>query len=326
MTETMRAITAPEPGGPDAMTLETRPKPKPGPGEVRIAVAAAGVNRPDVLQRQGLYPPPQGASDVLGLEVSGHIDAIGEGVRQWRVGDGVCALLTGGGYAQAAIAPAGQCLPVPSGLSVEDAAALPETVFTVWANVFERARLAPGETLLVQGASGGIGSTAVQMAKAHGARVLAVAGGPDKAAKVAACGADRVIDYRAETVADVVKAEGGADVILDMLGGGHVQAHLDVLKADGRLVQIAFLEGATVEVDLMRLMLKRLTLTGSTLRARPAEEKARLAAAIRQTVWPWIEAGQVRPIIDARFALEDAASAHHRLEARGHIGKILLVP
>lgn len=301
-------------------------RPDPGPGEILIRVRAAGVNRPDLIQRAGLYPPPPGAPDTLGLEAAGEVAAVGDGVSRWRVGDLVCALLPGGGYAEYACAPEGSALPIPAGVSLEAAAGLPETVFTVWANVFEAAALQPEETFLVHGGASGIGSTAIQMAKAHGARVFATAGGAAKVEFCTALGADLAIDYRTQDFEKEVSAAGGADVILDMVGGPHVQKNLNILKNQGRLVMIAFLQGARVEVDLMRLMLKRLTLTGSTLRSRSVAEKARIAAAVEQTVWPWIAAGAVRPAIDATFPLAQAEAAHARMAASAHAGKILLLP
>lgn len=321
-----RAITAPEPGGPEALVLEHRRPTEPGDGEVRIRVCAAGVNKPDTFQRMGFYPPPPGASDVLGLEVSGTIDAVGPGVTRWTAGDEVCALVPGGGYAESAIAHAGSVLPKPSGLSLRDAAGLPETVFTVWANVFESGALKPGETFLVHGGAGGIGTTAIQMAAAHGARVIATAGSDEKCALCRELGAEIAVNYHDADFVETVKDAGGADVILDMVGGPYADRNLQCLNTGGRLVQIAFLKGSRVEIDMMRIMLKRLTVTGSTLRARPAEEKARLAAAIEKTVWPWIETGKLRVVTDAVFSLEDAAKAHALIDSNGHTGKILLVP
>lgn len=317
-------VTAPEPGGPEALKLEHRTVLQPGPGEVRIAVTAAGVNKPDTFQRMGFYPPPEGASDVLGLEVSGVIDAVGPDVARWQIGDAVCALLAGGGYAQSALAHAGSVLPKPSTLSLRDCAGLPETVFTVWANVFESGALQPGETLLVHGGAGGIGTTAIQMAAAHGARVIATAGSDEKCALCRSLGAEIAINYRETDFVEAVKTAGGADVILDMVGGDYANRNLQSLRRGGRLVQIAFLKGSKVEIDMMAIMLKRLTVTGSTLRARPVEEKARLATAIERTVWPWIESGALTPVIDTVFALGDAAKSHERLDSGVHAGKILL--
>lgn len=322
----MRAIYADPPGGVEALQVRSGPKEEPEAGAVRIAVTAAGINRPDIFQREGLYPPPPGAPAALGLEVSGVIDALGAGVEGWAVGDAVCALVNGGGYADYATAPAGQVLPAPARVSLRDAAALPEALFTVWSSVFDRAGLRPGETVLVQGGASGIGVMAIQMAVAWGARVIATAGTDEKCALCDRLGAARTVNYRTQSFADVVKAEGGADVILDMVGGAYVDQHIRALRLDGRLVQIAFLQGSQVSVDLMRLMLKRLTVTGATLRARSTEEKARIAEALRAQVWPWIEAGQVVPVIDSVFALEEVAHAHARMESGAHAGKILLTP
>lgn len=321
----MRTVTAPVPGGPDALVIEQRPMPEPGPGEVRIRVAAAGINKPDAFQRMGFYPPPVGASDVLGLEVSGTIDAVGEGVERWTAGSEVCALLPGGGYADYAIADAGSVLPRPASLSLRDCAGLPETVFTVWANVFETGALKSGETFLVHGGAGGIGTTAIQMAAAHGARVIVTAGTAEKCALCRSLGAEIAVNYRESDFVAAVKAAGGADVILDMVGGDYADRNLQCLNSGGRLVQIAFLKGSKVEIDMMRIMLKRLTVTGSTLRARPAGEKARLAAAIERKAWPWIDAGSLKPVIDTVFPLSDARKAHERLDAGTHAGKILLL-
>jgi putative PIG3 family NAD(P)H quinone oxidoreductase len=295
---------------------------------VLVAVAAAGVNRPDVLQRQGKYPPPAGASDLPGLEISGWIAALGEGVTALAEDDRVCALVAGGGYAEYCTAPAVQCLPIPSGLDLVQAAALPECVFTVWANVFERAKLAPEETLLVHGGASGIGTTAIQIARASGARVFATAGTPEKCAACERLGAERAIDYKKEDFVAVVKerTEGrGVDVILDMVGGDYLPRNLAALALEGRLVQIAFLRGPKVELDLMTLMQRRLTLTGSTLRARPVEEKGRLAEAVRANVWPLIAEGGMRPVVHATFPLAQAAEAHRLMESDAHIGKIVLV-
>lgn len=321
MAKKMRAIIHTS-GGP--VQLEHIDCPEPGAGEVRIAVQAAGLNRPDLLQLDGLYPAPAGACPRLGLEAAGVIEAAGPGVERWRPGDRVCALLNGGGYAEQAIAPEGSVLPWPETLSAVEAAALPEAVFTVWANVFEAGRLESGQTLLVHGGASGIGSTAIQMARAAGARVYATAGGEAKCALVGKLGAERAIDYRTEDFEAVLREAGGADVVLDMVGGKYVQKNLDLLRVEGRLVQIAFLEGARVELDLMRLMLKRLTFTGSTLRARPDAEKARLARAIEAQVWPWIARGALRPIIDATFPLDQAGAALAHMRSGRHAGKIVL--
>ncbi|MFN3354231.1 MAG: NAD(P)H-quinone oxidoreductase [Brevundimonas sp.] len=321
----MRVIEIEGGKGPaEALRVAERSSPRPGPGDILIDVRAAGVNRPDLLQRQGLYPPPAGGPDVLGLEAAGVVAAVGEGVERWRVGDRVCALLGGGGYAEQAVVDARHALPIPPDMSDVQAAALPETVFTVWANVFEAGALKAGETLLVHGGASGIGVTAIQMARAAGARVIATARGMDKARACAELGAEVALDAAAPDFDARLDAAGGADVILDMLGAGYAERNQRVLKPGGRWVVIATLTGAAAQIDLMRLMLKRQVLTGSTLRARPAEEKARLTAEIERRVWPWVAAGQVRPPIEATFPLADAKSAHLRLEAGAHVGKIVL--
>jgi len=325
--KTMTAVEIAHPGGPEVLRPVSRPTPAPGPREVLIAVAAAGVNRPDILQRQGQYAPPPGASDIPGLEVAGRVVGRGKDVGEWSEGDTVCALVAGGGYAEYCAAPAVQCLPLPSGIDLVQAAALPEAVFTVWTNVFERGRLSAGETLLVHGGASGIGTTAIQMARARGVRVLATAGTPDKCAACERLGAERAIDYRREDFAAVVRestAGRGVDVILDMVGGDYLPRNLASLAADGRLVQIAFLKGSRAEIDLAPVLHRRLTLTGSTLRARSIEEKGRLARAAYENVWPLIEKGEVRPVLHATFALAAAAEAHRALEAGAHIGKIVL--
>lgn len=306
------------------LSLVTDDVPKLGDHEILIRVEAAGVNRPDLTQRAGLYPPPPGASQILGLEVAGEVVEVGHGVSRWHVGDKVCALLAGGGYAEYATTHEGSALPIPGGLSMTEAAALPETVFTVWANVFEGGGLKQNDTLLVHGGASGIGTTAIQMAKAYGARVIATAG---DAAKVKLCeklGAERCINYRTEDWETAVRDLGGADVVLDMVGGPYVQKNLDILTDQGRLVMIAFLQGPTAQVNLMRLMLKRLTLTGSTLRSRSVEEKARIAREVERQVWPWIAAGRVKPVIDSTFPLAEAEQAHARLQGGAHAGKIVL--
>ncbi|WP_255500602.1 NAD(P)H-quinone oxidoreductase [Caulobacter sp. 17J80-11] len=323
--EVMRAIEVRGGAGPaEALTLAEVPVPRPKANEILIRVHAAGVNRPDLLQRQGLYPPPPGAPDVLGLEVAGEVAMVGEDAVRWRVGDKVTALLGGGGYAEFATVDARHALPIPNELSYVDAAALPETVFTVWTNVFERGGLKAGQTLLVHGATSGIGVTAIQMAKAAGAKVIATSRGAEKAARAKSLGADLSIDSSASDFVAPVREAGGADVILDMVGGDFVSRNLECLNTDGRLVQIAFQAGATVELDLRRIMLKRLTVTGSTLRARDPDEKARLAAAVEAHVWPWVEAGLLKPPIDAVFPLERAADAHRRLDEGTHVGKVVL--
>lgn len=311
-------------GADQPLTLAVVARPEPGRGEILIRVAAAGVNRPDLMQRAGFYPPPPGAPETMGLEVAGVVEAIGPGVTRWREGDEVCALLAGGGYATYALAHEGSVLPVPKGLTMTQAAALPETVFTVWANVFEAGALKPSETFLVHGGASGIGTTAIQMARAHGSRVFATAGSEDKARLCESLGADRGINYRTEDFEVVMDTVGGADVVLDMVGGPYVQKNLNLMNTGGRCVMIAFLKGPQAEVNLMRLMLKRLTLTGSTLRSRPVEEKARLAREVERVVWPWIEAGKVKPVIDSTFPLEQAEQAHQRLQSGGHAGKVVL--
>jgi putative PIG3 family NAD(P)H quinone oxidoreductase len=296
---------------------------------VLIRVAAAGINGPDIYQRQGLYPAPPGASDIPGLEVSGTVAAVGTDAARWRVGDRVCALLAGGGYAEYCTAPARQCLPVPDGLSLVDAGALPETFFTVWTNVYERAKLEAGEILLVHGGGGGIGTTAIQVASRLGARVFTTEGGAEKCEALLRLGAERAIDYeREDFVAVLREATGGkgADVILDIVGGDYVARNIACLNRDGRLVNIAFRKGSKVQIDLMPVMLKRLTLTGSTLRIQPVARKAKIAAALEEVVWPKIASGEIKPVVHAVLPLEDAAEGHLIMEAAGHIGKILLAP
>ena len=325
--ETMTAIEIASPGGPEALRPTTRPRPRPQAGEVLIAVAAAGVNRPDMLQRKGAYNPPPGASDIPGLEVAGTIAAVADDVTGWRVGDGVCALVAGGGYAAFCTAPAVQCLPVPDGLSLVEAAALPETFFTVWSNVFDRGRLAAGETFLVHGGSSGIGTTAIQLARAFGARVFTTAGSAAKCEACTALGAERAINYREEDFVEVVKAATGGrgvDVVLDMVGGDYVERSLSVMAPDGRHVSIAFLRGAKVTLNLQVAMVKRLTLTGSTLRPRPIADKAAIADKLREHVWPRLSAGEIKPVIHGVFPLADAAKAHALMESSDHIGKIVL--
>ena len=311
-------------GPPDSLGIIQLGRPEPGPGQILIAVRAAGVNRPDVLQRLGHYPPPPGAPETLGLEVAGEVAIVGEGVERWRPGDRVTALVRGGGYAKSALADARHALPIPAGLDFTAAASLPETVFTVWANVFDIGHLAAGETCLIHGATSGIGVTAIQMAKAAGARVIATGRGAAKARQAEALGADLAIDSSAGDWAEAVKGAGGADVVLDMVGGDYTPRNLQVLNPHGRLVQIAILGGAKAEVDLSLIMRKRLVMTGSTLRPRPADDKARLAKAIEHTVWPWIEAGKLRPMVDSAFPLAEAAKAHARIDDGGHLGKIVL--
>ncbi len=322
----MRCIEMKAAGGPEQLLLTQRAIPVPKAGEVLIAVHAAGVNRPDIVQRQGLYPPPPGTSDILGLEVAGDVVALGPGAQSPALGEKVCALLTGGGYAEYATAPAVCCLPIPRGLSFEQAAALPETFFTVWHNVFERGGLKAGEGFLVHGGTSGIGTAAIQLAKAFGAFVVATAGSDEKVATCKALGADLAINYRTTDFVDAVRQcpAGGVDVVLDMVGGAYTARNLRCLKPDGRLVNIAFLEGSKTELDLMPVMLKRLTFTGSTLRPRDLTFKGALAATLKSRVWPLLEAGPVNPVIDRILPLEAAAEAHRRLESSVHIGKIVL--
>ncbi len=327
LPDSMTVIEITAPGGPEKLAIRRRPTPKPGPGEVLIQVAVAGVNRPDCLQRQGGYPPPPGASEIPGLEVAGTVVALGDAVSEWQIGDALCALLTGGGYAEYCVAPAAQCLPIPAGFSLQQAAALPETFFTVWSNVFDRARLQPGEILLVHGGTSGIGTTAIQLAKALGSRVFATVGGAEKIQPCLDLGAERVINYREEDFVQVVKEathNRGVNVILDMVGGDYVQRNLSALAVEGRLVYIAFLRGAKVELNLGAVMMKRLTITGSTLRARPVADKAHIAESLRQRVWPLLANGTIRPVIDRVFPLNEAAAAHAFMESNRHIGKILL--
>ncbi|MFP5468540.1 MAG: NAD(P)H-quinone oxidoreductase [Alphaproteobacteria bacterium] len=325
--QTMRAIAITQPGGPEVLQPVTLPTPAPGAGEVLIEVAAAGVNRPDVVQRQGFYAPPPGAPDTPGLEVAGSIVQLGAGVTGWSLGDKVCALVAGGGYAQYCVAPAVQCLPVPAGMDMIAAAAIPETFFTVWTNLFDGGHLQAGESLLVHGGSSGIGTTAIQIAKAFGARVFATAGSNDKCAVCIQLGAERAINYRNEDFVSVIKeltGGAGVNVILDMVGGAYVERNISSLAMGGRLVNIAFLEGSRVSLNLMPVMLKRLILTGSTLRPRSIAEKALIANALREKVWPLLAAGKLQPVIDSTYALEDAAAAHARMESSAHIGKLVL--
>lgn len=321
----MTAIEIREPGGPDVLTATTRPVPEPGDGELLIRVAAAGVNRPDCLQRQGLYPPPPGASDLPGLEIAGTIVAAGDHVTPFDIGEDVCALLTGGGYAEYCVAPAAQCLPIPDGLTLIEAASLPETFFTVWTNLFDRAALAEGETVVIHGGASGIGTTAIQLARAFGARVFATAGNGEKCQLCEGLGAERAINYRDENFFDVVKqAAGGADVVLDIVGGSYLEDNIKLLNADGRLVIIAVLGGAKAEINLARVMLKRLNITGSTLRAREPEFKGDIAAALREHVWPKLADGSIRPVVQATFPMTEAARAHELLDANRAMGKLVL--
>jgi len=324
---TMHVIEITRPGGPEVLQTATRPVPQPKAGEVLIHVEAAGVNRPDCLQRAGSYAPPPGASDLPGLEVAGTVVKLGEAVTQWQEGDQVCALTPGGGYAQFCVTPAGHCLPIPLGWTALEAAGLPETCFTVWINVFERGQLAPGETLLVQGGSSGIGVTAIQLARAFGNRVFATAGTSEKCQACEALGAERAINYRKEDFVEVVRqltAGQGVDVILDMVGGDYVARELTSLREDGRLSIIALLGGSKAQIDLNQVLRRRLTITASTLRPRTVEFKNAIAAALRAKVWPAIEAGKFRPVIFRTFLLEEAAQAHALMESDAHIGKIIL--
>ena len=327
LPQTMTAIEISAPGGPEVLKPVSRPVPAPKDGEVLVEVAAAGINRPDVLQRQGRYDPPPGASDIPGLEVAGRIVAVGQGVQSWKEGDAVCALVAGGGYAEYCTAPAPQCLPIPSGLSMVEASALPETFFTVWSNVFDRGRLRQGETFLVHGGSSGIGTTAIQMARSFGARVFATAGSPDKCKACEELGAERAINYREEDfVAVLQEATGsrGVDVVLDMVGGDYIGRSIQVMAMDGRHVSIAFLQGPKVSLNMFPVMTKRLTLTGSTLRARPVADKAAIAERLREHVWPRIEGGSIRPVLFRSFPMAQAAESHALMESSEHIGKIAL--
>jgi len=324
----MKAIEITKPGPPDVLVVAERPKPSPAAGEVLVKVSAAGVNRPDVMQRMGQYPPPPGVTDIPGLEIAGVVEEVGAGVREWHAGDRVCALVAGGGYAEYCVAPAPQCLPVPKGMDFVHAAAIPETFFTVWTNVFERGRLKPGESVLVHGGSSGIGTTAIQLAHALGSRVFATAGTAEKCAACEKLGAARGINYREEDfVAAVKRLTGGkgVDVVLDMVGGDYVPRNMDALAMDGRLVSIAVVNGVKATINILTMMQKRLTLTGSTLRVRPVAEKGAIAAGLRQHVWPLLESGQVSPVIHATFPLGDAAEAHRLMESGRHIGKLVLV-
>jgi putative PIG3 family NAD(P)H quinone oxidoreductase len=323
----MRFIDMAGPGGPEVLRLAEGPMPRPGPGEVLIRVAFAGVNRPDVIQRQGFYPPPPGASPIPGLEIAGEIVACGEGVGAELMGQHVCALVSGGGYAEFCLADTRHCLPVPEGVSLAEAAALPETLFTVWHNVFERGYACEGETLLVHGGTSGIGTMAIMLGKAFGLTVIATAGSSGKCHAALALGADRAIDYRTEDFVEQVKiftGGRGVDVVLDMVSGDYVARNLSCMADDGRHVTIAVLGGLKATIDMALIMRKRLTLTGSTLRARPAEFKALLAHEIAQTAWPLVESGELRPVMDQTFPLAEAAAAHARMEAGAHIGKIVL--
>lgn len=320
----MRAVEITRPGAPDVLQLTQRPVPVPAYGQVVIRVAYAGVNRPDALQRAGAYDPPKGASDLPGLEASGEIVALGEGVSGWSVGDKVCALLPGGGYAEYVATPAAHCLPVPKGMSMKRAACLPETCFTVWSNVFTRGGLQAGERFLVHGGSSGIGTTAVQLATALGARVFVTAGSDAKCQACLDLGAERAINYRDEDFVKVMRAEGGANLILDMVGGDYIPRNIQALAMEGRLVHIAFLNGPKAELNFAQIMARRLTVTGSTLRPQSDLAKAAIAQDLLEVVWPLIESGKLAPVMDSTFPLSEAAAAHARMESSDHIGKIVL--
>ena len=321
---TMNAIEITAPGEPEVLQSCTRPRPVPNADQVIIQVAYAGVNRPDALQRAGLYNPPAGASDLPGLEASGTVVEVGENVADLVVGDRVCALLPGGGYAEYVATPAAHCLPIPTGLSMKQAACLPETFFTVWSNVFMRGRLQAGERILIHGGSSGIGTTAIQLANAFGARVFVTAGSDDKCQACTGLGAERAINYRDEDFVDAMRAVGGADVILDMVGGPYIPRNLKALADDGRLVQIAFLQGPKTEVNFVQLMTRRLTFTGSTLRPQSDLAKAKIAQQLRDVVWPLLSQVKIAPVMDSTFNMAEAASAHSRMESSAHIGKIVL--
>jgi len=321
---TMNAIEITAPGGPEVLQSCTRPRPVPNADQVIIQVAYAGVNRPDALQRAGLYNPPAGASDLPGLEASGTVVEVGENVSDLAVGDRVCALLPGGGYAEYVATPAAHCLPIPTGLSMKQAACLPETFFTVWSNVFMRGGLQAGERILIHGGSSGIGTTAIQLANAFGARVFVTAGSDDKCQACTDLGAERAINYRDEDFVDAMRAVGGANVILDMVGGPYIPRNLKALADDGRLVQIAFLQGPKTEVNFVQLMTRRLTFTGSTLRPQSDLAKAKIAQQLRDVVWPLLSQGKIAPVMDSTFNMAEAAAAHSRMESSAHIGKIVL--
>ena len=324
LSHTMRAVEILEPGGPEVLKPVILPVPVPGHGQIVIRVAYAGVNRPDALQRAGAYAPPANASPLPGLEASGVVVEVGPGVARWQIGDKVCALLPGGGYAEYVVTNAAHALPIPSGLDLKSAACLPETCFTVWSNMVLRGGLRAGERFLVHGGSSGIGTTAIQIARALGARVFATAGSDDKCAACLALGAERAINYRTEDFVEILRAEGGANLILDMVGGSYLPRNVKALADDGRLVQIAFLTGPKVELNFAEVMMRRLTITGSTLRPQSDLAKAGYAAELEAQVWPMIAAGKLRVVLDSEYALEDAAEAHRRMESSGHIGKIVL--
>ena len=320
----MKAIAISAPGGPEVLQPAERPVPQPAAGEILIKVAATGVNGPDLMQRKGLYPPPAGASDLPGLEVAGEVVAAGGEVKRWKTGDRVTALTNGGGYAEYCAVDAQHCLPIPGGMSLTDAASLPETFFTIWSNVFIGARLASGETLLVHGGAGGIGTNAIQLGKAFGAKVIATDSPEERCRICRELGADRVIDYRQEDYVEVVRQEGGANVILDIVGGPNIERNFKAASHDARIVQLAFPAGSKVDINLMPVMLKRLTYTGSTLRTRPAAFKAQVARELEERVWPRFAAGRLKPVVRTTFPLAEAARAHALMESSGHVGKIVL--
>lgn len=324
LPQTMRAVEITRPGGPEVLAVCSQPVPVPGHGQILIKVAYAGVNRPDALQRAGAYAPPPSASPLPGLEASGHVAGVGPGVSDWRVGDAVCALLPGGGYAEYVVTNAAHALPVPKGMALREAACLPETFFTVWTNVFDRGGLRAGERFLVHGGTSGIGTTAIQLAHVFGARVFATAGSDEKCAVCRGLGAERAINYRDEDFAAVLGEAGGADLILDMVGGDYLPRNVRALADDGRLVQIAFLQGPKVELNFAQVMTRRLTITGSTLRPQSDLAKARIAEALRANVWPLLDAGRVAPVMDREYLLDQAAEAHRRIEGSDHVGKIVL--
>ncbi|MEP2027444.1 MAG: NAD(P)H-quinone oxidoreductase [Paracoccaceae bacterium] len=324
MKRTMRAIEITKPGGPEVLQMTSRPVPEPGYNEVLIQVAFAGVNRPDALQRAGAYAPPPTASDLPGLEASGVVAGIGPGVSDWKLGDEVCALLPGGGYAEYTTTPAAHCLPIPKGMDFKQASCLPETYFTVFSNVFGRGQLTAGERFLVHGGSSGIGTTAIQLASAFGARVFTTAGSEEKCKVCLSLGAERAINYRDSDFVEILKTEGGANLILDMVGGAYLPRNINALADEGRLVQIAFLQGPKIELNFAQIMMRRLTVTGSTLRPQSTLAKARIASDLREAVWPLLEAGQIGPVMDSEFDLAEAAQAHTRMEGGSHIGKIVL--
>lgn len=326
LPQTMQAVEISTPGKPEVLKPAERPVPQPQKNEVLIKVAAAGVNGPDIMQRKGLYPAPAGASDLPGLEVSGEIVALGEGAKRWKLGDKVAALTNGGGYAQYCVADADQCLTIPAGVDIKDAGGLIETFFTVWSNVFIGAGLKAGETFLVHGGAGGIGTTAIQLGKAFGAKVIATDSPAERCEICRSLGADRVVDYKAEDFVEVVREAGGANVILDIVGGPNIERNFKAASHDARIIQLAFAAGSKVEVNLMPVMLKRLTYTGSTLRTRPAAFKARIASELQAQVWPHLESGRIRVVTGRTFPLAEAAQAHAMMESAGHTGKILLLP